>query len=53
MKLRPLHFTEISGFFPGYNLEELLKIYGFVGGTPAYLEKWILTLIPKKTRSLF
>ncbi len=39
IKLKPLSFLDISGFFPGYSIEDLIKIYSIVGGTPAYLEK--------------
>lgn len=38
-KLKPLAFRDIKGFFPKYNIEDLITIYGIVGGTPAYLEK--------------
>jgi AAA+ ATPase superfamily predicted ATPase len=39
LKLKPLNFPQIGGFFPKYGIEELLSIYAVVGGTPAYLEK--------------
>lgn len=39
IKLKPLSLLQIRGFFPSYSLEELLKVYAVVGGTPAYLEK--------------
>lgn len=39
LKLKPLKFTQIKGFFPRYSVEDLIIVYGVVGGTPAYLEK--------------
>lgn len=39
INLKPLPFECISEFFPKYNIEELITVYGIVGGTPAYLEK--------------
>lgn len=39
LKLKPLNFLQIEGFFPNYSIEELLSVYAVVGGTPAYLEK--------------
>ncbi len=37
MKLKPLNFFSAKGFFPRYSLEEFVKVYGILGGTPAYL----------------
>ncbi|MHA1616255.1 MAG: AAA family ATPase [Candidatus Njordarchaeales archaeon] len=39
LKMKPMNFLEIRGFFPRYTFTELLTIYGVVGGIPAYLEK--------------
>ena len=39
LKIRPFQFNQIRDFFPKYNLLDLIKIYGVVGGIPAYLEK--------------
>lgn len=38
IKLEPFRFKEIFDFFPSLNVEELIKIYGAVGGTPYYLK---------------
>ncbi|ALM74713.1 ATP-binding protein [Thermococcus barophilus] len=37
MKLKPLNFFSAKEFFPRYSLEEFVKVYGILGGTPAYL----------------
>jgi AAA+ ATPase superfamily predicted ATPase len=37
MKIRPLEFFEIREFFPKYGVEDLVKVYGILGGNPAYL----------------
>ncbi|WP_457754177.1 ATP-binding protein [Thermococcus sp.] len=37
MKLKPLNFFSAKEFFPQYSLEEFVKVYGILGGTPAYL----------------
>ena len=37
MKLKPLNFFSAKEFFPRYSLEEFVKAYGILGGTPAYL----------------
>ena len=39
IRLHPLGFKDIKEFFPSYDIEDLAKLYGAVGGTPAYLEK--------------
>ncbi|MGQ9722202.1 MAG: ATP-binding protein [Candidatus Jordarchaeum sp.] len=39
LKLKPLSFPQIKGFFPNYSIEDLLNTYAVIGGTPAYLEK--------------
>ncbi len=39
LKIKPLNFIQINDFFPNYNIEDLITIYGVIGGTPAYLEK--------------
>jgi len=39
IKLSPLKFRDIHSFFPEYSIEDLVKVYGIVGGTPAYLLK--------------
>ena len=40
LKLEPLKFRDTSLFFPGKDMDELVKIYGCVGGIPAYLLKF-------------
>ncbi|AFL95708.1 putative ATPase (AAA+ superfamily) 8 [Thermococcus cleftensis] len=37
LRLRPLNFFEARAFLPGYTLEDFVKVYGILGGTPAYL----------------
>ncbi|MHA1732564.1 MAG: ATP-binding protein [Promethearchaeota archaeon] len=37
LKVKPLGFRELKAFFPRYGLEDLVRIYGVVGGTPMYL----------------
>ncbi|WP_324735849.1 ATP-binding protein [Thermococcus sp. SY098] len=37
IKLKPLSFFSAKEFFPRYPLEEFVKVYGILGGTPAYL----------------
>ncbi len=39
LKLSPLRFFQIREFFPNYRIDELITVYGAVGGTPAYLLK--------------
>ncbi len=37
IKLEPLKFWDIKEFFPHYDFEELLKVYGTLDGIPQYL----------------
>jgi len=37
LKVSPLGFFEARAFLPGYSLEEFVRAYGILGGTPAYL----------------
>ncbi len=37
LKVKPLGFFQARDFLPGYTLEEFVKAYGILGGTPAYL----------------
>jgi AAA+ ATPase superfamily predicted ATPase len=39
-KLEPLKLSHLNQFFPKYNLETLIKVYGCLGGVPAYLLKF-------------
>ncbi len=39
LKLQPLKFKDIKGFFPNVGIKDLIEIYGFAGGIPYYLEK--------------
>jgi len=39
LRLGPMGFFEIRGFFPGAGWEELVEIYGFADGIPFYLER--------------
>ncbi|MGQ4834285.1 MAG: ATP-binding protein [Candidatus Asgardarchaeia archaeon] len=38
--LKPMTFFDIRGFLPKYNIEDLVRAYGILGGTPAYLLKF-------------
>ena len=39
-KLEPLRFFHIRSFFPRYSYEDLVRVYGCLGGVPAYLLKF-------------
>ena len=39
-KLEPLKLTETKPFFPKYDIEMLVHVYGCLGGVPAYLQKF-------------
>ncbi len=39
VRLKPLKFFQIREFLPSYSVTDLVRAYGVVGGTPAYLEK--------------
>ncbi len=39
LRLRPLRFPDIRGFFPSSSWEELVEIYGFADGLPYYLKR--------------
>ena len=39
-KLTPLKLLHLQPFFPNYNIETLISIYGCLGGVPAYLQKF-------------
>ena len=50
MKISSLSFDDVQRFFPGIKLTDAVKVYGVLGGTPAYLsefEKDIYTTIKK------
>jgi len=38
LKIEPLKFLDLFEWFRKYSAEELVKVYGSFGGTPAYLE---------------
>ncbi len=38
--IKPFKFKEVRDFFPDKDFEEVLSIYGTVGGTPLYLSKF-------------
>lgn len=61
-KLEELKFRDISGFFPSYSEEELVYVYGILGGVPHYLLQFdpnksihenIISSILNKGRVLF
>ncbi|BAA30074.1 496aa long hypothetical protein [Pyrococcus horikoshii OT3] len=37
LKLKPLDFFNAREFLPKYSLEDFVRVYGILGGTPAYL----------------
>jgi AAA+ ATPase superfamily predicted ATPase len=39
-KLTSLKLLHLQPFFPNYNIETLISIYGCLGGVPAYLQKF-------------
>jgi len=39
-KLLPIRFQYLSEFFPKYSEEDLVRVYGCLGGVPAYLLKF-------------
>jgi len=39
-RLLPIGFQYLREFFPGYNEEDLVRVYGCLGGVPAYLLKF-------------
>jgi hypothetical protein len=38
LKIEPLKYLDLFNWFRKYSVEELVKVYGSFGGTPAYLE---------------
>jgi len=40
IKVEPLKFRHIRHFFPQKDVEEIVRIYGCLGGVPAYLNKF-------------
>lgn len=38
LKIKPLEYLDLFEWFRKYSAEELVKVYGSFGGTPAYLE---------------
>jgi AAA+ ATPase superfamily predicted ATPase len=39
-KMRPLSFKQLKEFFPSYSAEDRVRVYGTLGGVPAYLLKF-------------
>ena len=37
LELMPMDFFSAGAFFPGYSVEDFVRVYGVVGGTPMYL----------------
>ncbi|ASJ15679.1 ArsR family transcriptional regulator [Thermococcus chitonophagus] len=48
LKVEPLKFHNIYEFFPGYSLEDLVKVYGMVDGIPEYLLRLDPSLSPEE-----
>ena len=40
MKLESLNFLEVVRHFESLPVAEIVRIYGAIGGVPAYLDKW-------------
>jgi hypothetical protein len=40
LKVDPMGPTHLKGFLPSYDLEDLIKVYGAVGGVPFYLKEF-------------
>jgi len=40
LKMEPMSFIQAEEFFPRLKFEEMIKIYGAAGGTPAYLTEF-------------
>lgn len=40
IKIRDLNFLEVVRAFPDYSSGECIRIYGVLGGVPAYLNRW-------------
>jgi len=39
-KVTPLKFRYLKSFFPGYDIESLIKVWGICGGIPYYLKQF-------------
>ncbi|ASJ04004.1 ATP-binding protein [Thermococcus barossii] len=48
LKVQPLKFRHVGEFFPGYSLEDDVKVYGAVGGVPEYLLRLDPSLPPEE-----
>ena len=48
LKVEPLDFFHIGEFFPDYSTEDLVKVYGVVGGVPEYLLRFDASLSPEE-----
>jgi AAA+ ATPase superfamily predicted ATPase len=40
LRVRPLSFAAMAGFYPRYNAEQRVAVYAVLGGVPAYLEQF-------------
>jgi len=40
LKVEPMGPVHLKGFLPSYDLEDLIKVYGAVGGVPFYLKEF-------------
>jgi AAA+ ATPase superfamily predicted ATPase len=40
LKVEPMGPAHLKGFLPSYDLEDLIKVYGAVGGVPFYLKEF-------------
>lgn len=39
-KIHDLKFADVRQFFPEYNLQQNVGVYGIIGGKPEYLSRW-------------
>ncbi|WP_324735921.1 ATP-binding protein [Thermococcus sp. SY098] len=48
LKVPPMKFLHVREFFPSYNMEDVVKVYGAVGGIPDYLLRFDASLSPEE-----
>ncbi len=48
LKVSPLKFIHVREFFPSYSMEDVVKVYGAVGGIPEYLLRFDIPLPPEE-----
>ncbi len=48
LRVEPLKFRHIGEFFPGYGIDDLIRVYGMVDGIPEYLLRLDPALSPEE-----